>query len=423
MMLVIAIGTNAQPTTRINFDFFYTSLAPYGEWIELDYNFYVWKPYHVKRYWRPYMHGSWVYSPYGWYWVSQEPYGWATYHYGRWFDDDYYGWVWIPGYDWAPAWVEWRYNDDYIGWAPLPPYAEFRISVGIYWTSSWHPPIHHWNFVRYRHMCNPKVYDHYLPAERTRRFFGSTRSNSSYEFENNRIINRGLDREFIENRTGDRIRNVEIVETRDRKTERIFREGDRQRLEIYQPSAKDVDQNRPERIDAKRADRRTTLNIEKIDRSIFQERNERDGGIRKPEKEGTEQQTDRLNNREIDRSVEKQYQEKEIQKNQEREKIRRDRNKEEERNEIRKQEGQSRKIEDRKSKYEDRKSEIKREEQKNKSREIQRETRPERREREIEIHREQVRPREKQDEPRREQNPRPDRGGERDSPRNRSGRE
>jgi len=51
----------------------------------------------------------------------REPWGWATYHYGRWVNLDGTGWCWVPGYTWAPAWVSWRYGDGYCGWAPLPP--------------------------------------------------------------------------------------------------------------------------------------------------------------------------------------------------------------------------------------------------------------------------------------------------------------
>jgi hypothetical protein len=57
----------------------------------------------------------------GWYWVSEEPWAWACYHYGSWQFDPYYGWVWIPGTEWAPAWVTWRESNDYIGWAPCGP--------------------------------------------------------------------------------------------------------------------------------------------------------------------------------------------------------------------------------------------------------------------------------------------------------------
>lgn len=34
---------------------------------------------------------------YGWTWFSDEPFGWATYHYGRWAWDSQAGWLWVPG--------------------------------------------------------------------------------------------------------------------------------------------------------------------------------------------------------------------------------------------------------------------------------------------------------------------------------------
>lgn len=62
---------------------FHSSLSPYGEWLELDAGFYVWRPTHVQLGWRPYLHGRWAWTDYGWYWVSSEPFGWAVFHYGR----------------------------------------------------------------------------------------------------------------------------------------------------------------------------------------------------------------------------------------------------------------------------------------------------------------------------------------------------
>ncbi|HZR19586.1 MAG TPA: DUF6600 domain-containing protein, partial [Verrucomicrobiae bacterium] len=52
---------------------------------------------------------------------SDEPWGWACFHYGQWVYDPSYGWVWLPGTEWAPAWVVWRQAPDYIGWAPCGP--------------------------------------------------------------------------------------------------------------------------------------------------------------------------------------------------------------------------------------------------------------------------------------------------------------
>ena len=73
------------------------------------------------RNWRPYADGYWAYTDVGWTWVSNEDFGWATYHYGRWARLRDHGWVWVPGREWGPAWVSWRTGGDYVGWAPLPP--------------------------------------------------------------------------------------------------------------------------------------------------------------------------------------------------------------------------------------------------------------------------------------------------------------
>jgi hypothetical protein len=47
--------------------------------------------------WSPYVYGRWVWvTPYGWTWVSYEPWGWYPYHSGYWVTDPAYGWVWAP---------------------------------------------------------------------------------------------------------------------------------------------------------------------------------------------------------------------------------------------------------------------------------------------------------------------------------------
>lgn len=115
----------------MSFDFFYDSLAPYGEWIEVgDYGL-CWRPTNVDPDWSPYSDGYWAYTDAGWTWVSYEEFGGIVYHYGRWLHLDDDSWCWTPGYDWAPAWVSWRSNDDYVGWAPLPPEARWAQDTGI----------------------------------------------------------------------------------------------------------------------------------------------------------------------------------------------------------------------------------------------------------------------------------------------------
>src|SRR5437016_10137230 len=120
---------------------FYARLEAHGEWLETaDYG-YVWQPREAERSrsWRPYTNGRWVYTDAGWTWISEESFGWATYHYGRWTRLRGIGWVWVPGNEWAPAWVSWRKSNDYVGWAPLPPEAQFDQRTGIHnWSDNYY---------------------------------------------------------------------------------------------------------------------------------------------------------------------------------------------------------------------------------------------------------------------------------------------
>lgn len=111
----------AQSADVSDFALFYEALAPYGKWI--DYGKYgpVWYPTGVSDDWRPYLNGRWVPTEEGWVFETEEPWGWAAYHYGNWFPTIEYGWVWAPGSTWYPSTAVWRTSDDYIGWAPLPP--------------------------------------------------------------------------------------------------------------------------------------------------------------------------------------------------------------------------------------------------------------------------------------------------------------
>ena len=100
---------------------FYGPLSAYGTWETVGAYGQCWVPGGVGPDWQPYENGTWVSTDAGWYWESDEPWGWATYHYGRWFNDPGVGWCWRPGTQWAPAWVSWCDDGDDIGWAPLAP--------------------------------------------------------------------------------------------------------------------------------------------------------------------------------------------------------------------------------------------------------------------------------------------------------------
>ena len=73
----------------------------------------------------PYSNGRWSYTDYGYTWVSADPFGWATDHYGRWVWTN--RWVWRPDTTWGPAWVQWRVGDGFVAWAPAGYIAGARL--------------------------------------------------------------------------------------------------------------------------------------------------------------------------------------------------------------------------------------------------------------------------------------------------------
>jgi len=267
--------------------FFYSALRPYGEWIQVEPGFYAWRPVRVRAGWRPYLNGRWSWTEYGWYWDSYEPFGWATFHYGRWYRDDYYGWVWIPDDVWGPAWVEWRYDNDYIGWAPLPPYASFNISIGIRFTTRWAAPYPYWSFVRYGHFGAAHINTYVLDSRYTRRLIHTTRTAVRYEVDRDRIVNRGVDRAFIERRGNLRINRTEVIETRTRNNEGVRRSGNN-RIEVYRPSRSEL--NRAEqRIEARRSGRGLSLDMNRIERNRSTETIQRREGEQRTLERGQEQ--------------------------------------------------------------------------------------------------------------------------------------
>ena len=244
--------------------YFYSNLAPYGTWIEIDYGVVVWRPTIIRNNWMPYQIGSWVWTSDGWYWNSYEPFGFITYHYGRWYYDNYYGWLWYPDYEWAPAWVEWRYDNDYIGWAPLHPYAVFSISVGITFTSTYYTPYNYWNFVTYVNFCDPYVYNYYVASGYKYRIHSKTKYRNDFVYYNGRIQNRGVDVKYVSVRSGQTIKQRDIIRVTDSKE--LKRDGVENKNEIRTLDLKrdELVRNDLSRMEIKRDSRKTSVDIDKV---------------------------------------------------------------------------------------------------------------------------------------------------------------
>jgi Family of unknown function (DUF6600) len=271
LIIVIAVVLSSiikiNASTTINYPndgggVFYSALSPYGTWIELDGGVVVWRPMHLDIGWAPYRNGQWIWTSDGWYWDSYDPFGYIVFHYGRWYFDNYYGWIWVPDDVWAPAWVQWRYDNDYIGWSPLPPYASFSIGIGIHFTHDFVTPYRYWHFVRYRYMCDPHVYNYFAPDRDKYRIYSVTKFRTNYGYSNGRVINRGVDVDYVRQRGGSRIveRSIERV---DNPRNTGFGRGDVVRA--YIPPRDQISRENFRNQDIRRGTRSSSLDISRVE--------------------------------------------------------------------------------------------------------------------------------------------------------------
>jgi hypothetical protein len=209
--------TPSRPSGQLAVDvsIFYDSLAPYGRWFAVDEYGWVWTPYDVPFGWRPYTHGYWVYSDYGWTWVSNWRWGWAPFHYGRWVYHRHHGWLWIPGRIWGPAWVVWRHRPGWLGWAPMPPHQGWRVGLDF---EIWSDPDDaldkfSYSFVEERHFTARNLDQHVALAARNVTLLENTRNITGYGRQGDRVINRGLEVEQIERASGRPIPRQRVVDS------------------------------------------------------------------------------------------------------------------------------------------------------------------------------------------------------------------
>lgn len=204
------------PQVVIDVGVFYDELAPYGSWFSLDNYGWVWTPYGVSVGWRPYTNGYWVYTDYGWTWVSNYRWGWAPFHYGRWIFHSRHGWVWRPGNVWGPAWVVWRHSPGWIGWAPMPPEIEWRVGVGLRaeWGEIDRIVEPHWySFVDERHFTAHDLDRRMeLPARNVTLLRG-TENMTNYTWAENRVVNRGISVERVEQAVGRPLERRRVADT------------------------------------------------------------------------------------------------------------------------------------------------------------------------------------------------------------------
>ena len=195
------------PAPDVTYQTFYDQLSPYGQWINMPEYGYVWMP-NASPDFKPYgTNGHWVCTDEGWAWESGYPWGWATFHYGRWFFQDGYGWMWIPGNEWAPAWVQWRNSDDYYGWAPIGPNVSISVSIGGGYT----PPAHYWCFVPHQYVASPQVNNYYVHETNNVTIINRTTVINNYNIHNTTINNTTINNTTVNNNTTINNNNTTVI--------------------------------------------------------------------------------------------------------------------------------------------------------------------------------------------------------------------
>jgi uncharacterized protein DUF6600 len=197
LILFLPAAPTARAQTEVSIDFFYNNLND-GNWVEVGDYGYCWQPSVAvsNSDWRPYADGYWAYTDVGWTWVSNEDFGWATYHYGRWVRLEDQGWMWVPGYEWGPAWVSWRTGGDYVGWAPLPPSRE-PVYEGRAITG--HVDVEfdigptYYNFVDVRYIGEPVLRERIVPATQNITVISNTVNVTNITYTNSTVYNYGPD--------------------------------------------------------------------------------------------------------------------------------------------------------------------------------------------------------------------------------------
>ena len=205
---VVPTPAAAEVSVGVSVGVFHERLSPYGQWVVVGRYGSCWRPRHVARTWRPYTVGYWAYGDFGWTWESTEDWGWATYHYGRWYYDPFYGWVWIPGFTWAPGYVAWRYGGDWVGWAPLPPGIDPGYSVNIDAVVAPSSFV----FVETRFFGDRSWASHAAPAWRNSSLIATTRNITRYDVQSGHVFNRGVDARVIERASGRPIQRVSTTD-------------------------------------------------------------------------------------------------------------------------------------------------------------------------------------------------------------------
>ncbi len=207
-------AAEARVDVSVGVSFFQGELSPYGRWVTVaDYGE-VWCPRGVYAGWQPYLNGEWLWTDYGWTWVSYDPWGGDPYHYGTWVVTADWGWVWVPGTVWAPAWVTWCWTGDSVGWAPVPP--SFSIGLVGYSGPAFVAPARSYVFVPTRSFVGVDVMSARVDPARNATFLAGAHKTTSFAVSGGVVRTGGPPLANVQKATGSRVRVSSIGQAKAR---------------------------------------------------------------------------------------------------------------------------------------------------------------------------------------------------------------
>ena len=186
--------------------------------------------------------------------MSDEPFGWATYHYGRWALLQNHGWIWVPGDTWAPSWVAWRSNDDVVGWTPLPPETVYDedVDYGPSIDDDYGLSPDTYIFVHVQSFNEP-VISHCRPVSENQLFFSATVGVTRIVIRTDRVVCNGPDRRWINRHVAQPMTRHRLHRNREWQEEFDYRPHiENDQLTCYAPRVRNAwnDGLRPSRIQA-----------------------------------------------------------------------------------------------------------------------------------------------------------------------------
>lgn len=231
-------GTTHAQNRNVSLQVFYDELSYYGDWIDNPEYGYVWRP-NVGSDFRPYYtNGRWIMTQYGNTWASDYEWGWAPFHYGRWYYDSYDGWIWVPDTVWGPAWVDWRTGGGYYGWAPMGPRLTVNINIGPRYY-----PDFYWVFIPQRYIYYNNYGSYWNPRRNVTIIRNTTIINNVYVNNSVRYVS-GPSARDVRRATGSNVQVHRIENSSRPGAARI----DRNSISVYRPQIDRGANDAPSRV-------------------------------------------------------------------------------------------------------------------------------------------------------------------------------